>query len=148
MAGVNMRLEPGAVREMHWHKTAEWAYVLKGTTQIAATDYDGKNYVANVVSKVLDECGVSLMNVQKAGDVWYFPAGIPHSLQATSDDPDGSEFLLVFDTGDFSEDSTFLLTDWLSHVPVEGGLFVTERKKILNMSCSTRKELPSVCSQI
>ena len=23
----------------------------------------------------------------------------------------------VFDTGDFSEDSTFLLTDWLAHVP-------------------------------
>jgi hypothetical protein len=29
MAGVNMRLEPGAVRELHWHKTSEWAYVLK-----------------------------------------------------------------------------------------------------------------------
>lgn len=23
MAGVNMRLEAGAIRELHWHKTAE-----------------------------------------------------------------------------------------------------------------------------
>ena len=30
----------------------------------------------------------------------------------SGDDPDGSEFLLIFDDGDFSEDSTFLLTDW------------------------------------
>jgi hypothetical protein len=26
VAGVNMRLTPGGVREMHWHKAAEWAY--------------------------------------------------------------------------------------------------------------------------
>ncbi|TFK34609.1 oxalate decarboxylase [Crucibulum laeve] len=103
MASVNMRLEPGAVRELHWHKTAEWAYILKGHTQISAVDYDGKNYVATM----------------GPGDLWYFPAGIPHSLQATADDPAGAEFVLVFDTGDFSEDSTFLLTDWLAHVPAE-----------------------------
>ncbi|PBK61110.1 oxalate decarboxylase [Armillaria solidipes] len=103
MAGVNMRLEPGAIRELHWHKTAEWAYVLKGSTQVSAVDTQGRNYLATV----------------GPGDLWYFPAGIPHSLQATDDDPDGSEFLLVFDDGDFSEDSTFLLTDWLAHVPME-----------------------------
>lgn len=32
---------------------------------------------------------------QNAGDLWYFPAGIPHSLQATATDPNGAEFLLV-----------------------------------------------------
>ncbi|KAF8650595.1 hypothetical protein AX16_005180 [Volvariella volvacea WC 439] len=104
MASVNMRLEPGAVRELHWHKTAEWAYVLKGQTQITAVDAQGRNYIATV----------------GAGDLWYFPPGIPHSLQANSEDPDGSEFVLVFDDGRFSEDSTFMLTDWLSHVPAEG----------------------------
>lgn len=30
IAGVNMRLEPGVIRELHWHKEAEWAYVLSG----------------------------------------------------------------------------------------------------------------------
>ncbi|KAI9454781.1 oxalate decarboxylase, partial [Lactarius psammicola] len=103
MAGVNMRLEPGAIRELHWHKTAEWAYVIKGTTQISSVDQDGCSYVANV----------------NPGDLWFFPPGVPHSLQAMGDSPDGSEFLLVFPDGDFSEDSTFQITDWLSHVPKE-----------------------------
>jgi len=31
--------------------------------------------------------------------------------------PNGTEFLLVFDDGSFSEESTFLLTDWLAHTP-------------------------------
>lgn len=103
MAGVNMRLEPGAVRELHWHKTSEWSYVIKGSTQVTAVDQDGKNYLATV----------------NAGDLWYFPPGIPHSLQATNDSAEGTEFLLVFDDGAFSEDATFLLTDWLAHVPKE-----------------------------
>ncbi|KAI0775248.1 oxalate decarboxylase [Trametes elegans] len=103
MAGVNMRLEAGAVRELHWHKTAEWSYVIKGSVQVSSINSDGQNYLGTA----------------SAGDLWYFPPGIPHSLQATADDPDGSEFLLVFDDGAFSEDSTFLLTDWLAHVPKE-----------------------------
>jgi len=103
MAGVNMRLEKGAIRELHWHSTAEWAYVLKGTTQITSVDQNGQNFLANV----------------HAGDLWYFPPGIPHSLQATGDLDEGSEFLLVFGDGAFSEDATFLLTDWLAHVPME-----------------------------
>ncbi|KAI3616907.1 oxalate decarboxylase [Moniliophthora roreri] len=102
IAGVNMRLEAGAIRELHWHKTSEWAYVLKGTTQVTAVDQEGRNFVANV----------------KPGDLWFFPAGIPHSLQATGDDPEGSEFLLIFPDGNFSEDETFLLTDWLAHLLV------------------------------
>ncbi|CAL1716021.1 unnamed protein product [Somion occarium] len=103
MAGVNMRLEAGAVRELHWHKTAEWAYILKGSVQVTAINTDGQNYLGTV----------------NQGDLWYFPPGIPHSLQATADLKDGAEFLLVFDDGAFSEDSTFLLTDWLAHVPKE-----------------------------
>ncbi|KAH9850279.1 oxalate decarboxylase [Lenzites betulinus] len=103
MAGVNMRLEAGAIRELHWHKTAEWSYVTKGSVQVTAINSDGQNYIGTA----------------SAGDLWYFPPGVPHSLQATADDPNGSEFLLVFDDGAFSEDSTFLLTDWLAHVPKE-----------------------------
>ncbi|VDB88705.1 unnamed protein product [Peniophora sp. CBMAI 1063] len=101
MASVDMRLEKGAIREFHWHTTAEWAYVLSGTTQVTSVDTDGRNYVANV----------------NAGDLWYFPPGVPHSLQGLSDE--GTEFLLVFPDGSFDEDGTLLLTDWLSHTPVE-----------------------------
>jgi oxalate decarboxylase len=99
MAGVNMRLNAGGVRELHWHKAGEWAYMLYGTARITAIDASGRYFV--------DDVGV--------GDLWYFPSGIPHSIQGL--DPDGCEFLLVFDDGDFDEDNTFLISDWFKHVP-------------------------------
>ena len=101
MAGVDMRLNAGSVRELHWHKAAEWAYMLYGTARITAVDAKGTNFV--------DDVGI--------GDLWYFPAGIPHSIQGLG--PDGCEFLLVFDDGDFDEDDTFLITDWFKHTPNE-----------------------------
>src|SRR6202008_1035714 len=101
IAGVNMRLNAGGVRELHWHKAAEWAYMLTGTARITAIDPDGHYFV--------DDVGV--------GDLWYFPPGVPHSIQGLS--PDGCEFLLVFDDGDFDEDDTFLLSDWFKHVPAD-----------------------------
>ncbi len=31
IAGVSMKLEPGAMRKLHWHATAaEWAFVIEG----------------------------------------------------------------------------------------------------------------------
>ena len=104
VAGVNMRLKAGGVREMHWHKAAEWAYMLKGRARITAIDQDGHAFQ--------DDVG--------EGDLWYFAAGIPHSIQGLeSDGLDGCEFLLVFDDGNFSEEETFLLSDWLAHTPKE-----------------------------
>jgi oxalate decarboxylase len=99
IAGVNMRLNAGGVRELHWHKQAEWAYLLYGNARVTAIDAQGRNFVGDV--------GV--------GDLWYFPGGIPHSIQGLG--PDGCEFLLVFDDGEFDEDSTFLISDWFKHVP-------------------------------
>lgn len=47
------------------------------------------------------------------GDLWYFPAGNPHSVRAKEaakdSQPDGAEFLLIFDKGTISEDATFQL---------------------------------------
>jgi oxalate decarboxylase len=100
LAGVNMRLEPGAVRELHWHKQAEWAYMLWGSARITAVDPEGRGFV--------DDVG--------EGALWYFPAGVPHSIQGLDE---GCEFLLVFDDGGFSENATFLLTDWLAHTPAD-----------------------------
>jgi oxalate decarboxylase len=101
IAGVNMRLNAGGIRELHWHKAAEWAYMLYGNARITAVDADGRNFV--------DDVGV--------GDLWYFPSGVPHSIQGLN--PDGCEFLLVFDDGEFDEDNTFLLSDWIKHTPDE-----------------------------
>ncbi|KAF5018734.1 hypothetical protein F66182_9269 [Fusarium sp. NRRL 66182] len=99
LAGVNMRLEEGVYRELHWHKEAEWAYVLDGEVRVTALDYEGGNFIDDL----------------KKGDLWYFPSGVPHSLQGLG--PNGTEFLLIFDDGRFSEESTFILTDWLAHTP-------------------------------
>ncbi|KAJ4505161.1 hypothetical protein HRR83_009361 [Exophiala dermatitidis] len=99
IAGVNMRLDYGVIRELHWHKEAEWAYVLEGNVRVTALDTEGGSFIDDL----------------QKGDLWYFPSGHPHSLQGLS--PNGTEFLLVFDDGNFNEESTFLLTDWLAHTP-------------------------------
>ncbi|KAI1191904.1 Bicupin, oxalate decarboxylase/oxidase [Nemania serpens] len=100
MAGVDMRLSPNAYRELHWHTSSEWALVLKGSVRVAAVDEDGASFIDDVT----------------AGDVWFFPAGVPHSLQALHE---GAEFLLVFNSGTFSEDETFLATEMMLRSPKE-----------------------------
>jgi oxalate decarboxylase len=53
IAGVNMRLNAGGTRELHWHKQAEWAYMLYGTARITAVDATGNNFVDDVGALVL-----------------------------------------------------------------------------------------------
>ncbi len=101
VAGVNMRLAAGGIREMHWHQQAEWAFVTNGTCRITVLDADGRSQVADV----------------GAGGMWYFPAGLPHSLQGLS--PDGTEFVIVFDDGHATEFDTLMVTDWVAHTPPE-----------------------------
>jgi oxalate decarboxylase len=99
LSGVNMRLTSGGIREMHWHQFAEWAYMTYGGCRITILDQEGRPYIADV----------------KEGDLWYFPAGLPHSLQGLG--PDGCEFLIVFDDGHASEFATLLMTEWFTHTP-------------------------------
>jgi oxalate decarboxylase len=101
IAGVEMRLTAGGVRELHWHVSSEWAIMLYGNARITAVDTEGKSFVSDVT----------------VGDLWLFPPGVPHSIQGLG--PDGCQFLLVFDDGNFNEFETFLLTDWLTHTPKE-----------------------------
>ena len=70
IAGVNMRLNAGSFRELHWHKQAEWAYMLYGSARITAIDGQGRQFV--------DDLGV--------GDLWYFPSGTrtPSRASATT----------------------------------------------------------------
>src|SRR5450432_771387 len=75
--------------------------MLNGTARITAIDLDGKSFVADV----------------KKNDLWFFPSGNPHSIQGLN--PDGCEFMLVFDDGEFSESETVLLSDSMAHLPPE-----------------------------
>ncbi|XP_054157583.1 oxalate decarboxylase OxdD-like [Oppia nitens] len=99
MAGVQMRLIRGGVRELHWHVQSEWAYTISGTCRITAVDQEGRAFIDDV----------------SAGDLWLFPGGIPHSIQGIG--KEGCFFLLVFNDGNFNEFTTFLLSDWMRHIP-------------------------------
>jgi oxalate decarboxylase len=101
IAGVNMRLTAGSFRELHWHTANEWAFMEYGNARVTVMNPDGTMFIDDV----------------SEGDLWYFPAGYPHSIQGLG--PDGCQFLLVFDEGNFSEDGTFLLSEFMAHVPPE-----------------------------
>jgi oxalate decarboxylase len=99
IAGVNMRLGPGGVRELHWHQQAEWAIMVSGEVRVTTIDSRGRAEVADV----------------RAGDLWYFPPGLPHSLQGLG--ANGGEFVLAFDNGAAGEFNTLMVSEWLAHTP-------------------------------
>jgi oxalate decarboxylase len=99
ISGVDMRLSAGGIRELHWHQQAEWAIMTYGNCRITVLDAQGRPSVQDV----------------KEGDIWYFPPGLPHSLQGLA--PDGAQFVLAFDDGASSEFNTLLATDWMAHTP-------------------------------
>lgn len=98
LAIVNMRLGPGVVRELHWHKEAEWAYVTQGRVRFYLID-DQRN---------------TLVEDLEPGDLWFAPAGFPHAIQGLEE---GTEFVLIFNDGNFSENETLLVTELFAHTP-------------------------------
>jgi len=100
IAGVSMRLQPGAMRELHWHSlAAEWAYMIEGRCRVTVISPEGSAEVSDF----------------GPGDTWYFPRGHGHALQGLG--PGECHFLLGFDNGHFSEFGTFSVTDWMAHTP-------------------------------
>jgi oxalate decarboxylase len=89
IAGVNMRLTKGSFRELHWHLADEWALMLTGNARVTLFTPDGAMFIDDV----------------SAGDLWLFPAGAPHSIQALGED--GCEFLLVSTKGTFLKRALF-----------------------------------------
>jgi oxalate decarboxylase len=72
--------------------------MIWGTARITSVDQNGRNFIADV----------------GPGDLWFFPKGLPHSIQGLAD---GCEFLLVFDDGSFSDLNTLSISDWFAHTP-------------------------------
>jgi len=96
LAGASMRLQPGCLRELHWHSTAaELGYVVSGSCRTTVLSPDGAE---------ADTFG--------PGDVWYFPSGWGHSIRGIGSSE--CHFILIFDDGAFAEEHTLSITDWLA----------------------------------
>ncbi|KAJ5756674.1 hypothetical protein N7533_006217 [Penicillium manginii] len=99
IAGAQQHLKKGAIRELHWHRVAEWGFVYNGSLLLTGVDEDG-----GFTTEVL-----------KTGDIWYFPKGVAHNVQGLDDE---NEYLLAFDDGDFEKvGTTFMVDDWITHTP-------------------------------
>ncbi|KAH8176776.1 cupin domain-containing protein [Sarocladium implicatum] len=99
IAGAQQHLRKGGIRELHWHKVAEWGIVYEG----------------EVIVSAVDENGVYQAEKLGYGDIWYFPKGVAHTIQGLKDE---NEYLLVFDEGNFdAPGTTFNIDDWLAHTP-------------------------------
>ncbi|KAL6711491.1 hypothetical protein ACN47E_004425 [Coniothyrium glycines] len=99
IAAAQQHLKKGAIRELHWHRVAEWGQVLFGRVLVSAVDENGRHQTT--------ELGF--------GDIWYFPKGQAHTVQGLDDE---NEYLLAFDDADFDRaGTTFNLDDWLAKTP-------------------------------
>jgi oxalate decarboxylase len=96
IAGAHLYINAGGAREMHWHNSAEWAYVVDGHCQVAVLDPEGQLEVVNL----------------GPGDLWYFPKGHSHAIQTLGSSP--CHAILAFDDGLYSEHGTFGISDWMS----------------------------------
>lgn len=100
MSFAVLHLEPGAVRDMHWHiESDEWIYISGGVCKFTLMDSNGRY---NVFSA-------------NQGDITYFPKGWQHSFQGV-DEKTGCDALLWFDGSDVTIDITKPIGDLNSHV--------------------------------
>jgi oxalate decarboxylase len=96
IAGAHLYINAGGAREMHWHNSAEWAYIVDGHCQVTVVDPEGPAEVVNLAP----------------GDLWYFPKGHSHAIQTLG--PAACHAILAFDDGLYSEHGTFGISDWMS----------------------------------
>jgi oxalate decarboxylase len=96
IAGAHLFMNAGGCREMHWHNSAEWAYIVDGHCQVTVVDPEGVAEIVNLAP----------------GDLWYFPKGHGHAIQTLGPVP--CHAILAFDDGLYSEHGTFGISDWMS----------------------------------
>jgi oxalate decarboxylase len=97
ITGAILELEPGALRELHWHPTAdEWQYVFEGQVSVALFGANGR-YRTETLEK---------------GDVGYIPQGYGHSIENVGDKP--CRLLIGFNSGIYEDID---LTEWMAANP-------------------------------
>ena len=97
ITGVILDLDAGALRELHWHPTAdEWQYVIEGQVNVSMFGSHGR-YRTETLNK---------------GDVGYIPQGYGHSIENIGKKP--CRLLLGFNTGHYEGVD---LSTWIASNP-------------------------------
>jgi oxalate decarboxylase len=90
-------LEPGALRELHWHPNAdEWQYYLSGRARMTIFGAHGRAKTEEF----------------QAGQVGFVPQGFGHYVEQLGDEP--TKFILLFNSPVFEEIS---ISKWLAGNP-------------------------------
>jgi oxalate decarboxylase len=99
VTGVVLDLEPGAMRELHWHPTAdEWQYLIRGQTSVTLFGAGGRFRTERMSS----------------GDVAYIPQGYGHSIENVG--PETCRVLITLNTGHYE---AIDLSQWIAANPAE-----------------------------
>jgi oxalate decarboxylase len=99
IAAAVVDIEPGAMREMHWHpNNDEWQYYISGCARMTVFASGGK-------ARTFD---------YQAGDVGYVPFAMGHYVENTGDE--SVRFLEMFRSDRFADVS---LNQWMALTPPE-----------------------------
>ena len=97
VAAAHVVIQPGALREMHWHPNAdEWSFFIRGRARVTVFASSGTARTFNYVP----------------GDVGIVPANMGHFVENIGDEP--IEMLEVFRADEFRD---FSLFQWLGETP-------------------------------
>lgn len=111
VAAAHVIIEPGALREMHWHPNAdEWSFFIKGRARVTVFAAEGSARTFNYLP----------------GDVGIVPRNMGHFVENIGDEP--IEMLEVFKADEFRD---FSLFQWLGETPkklVVDHLFADDEK--------------------
>jgi oxalate decarboxylase len=99
ITGVLLELEPGGLRELHWHPNAdEWQYVLEGQVSVTMFGSHGR-----FRTETLNQ-----------GDVGYIPQGFGHSIENIG--KCRARILIGFNTGEYKSVD---LSQWIAGNPAD-----------------------------
>jgi oxalate decarboxylase len=99
MTGVVLEMEPGALRELHWHpNAAEWQYILSGRFSVTMFGSNGRWREETL----------------NTGDVGYIPQGFGHSIENIGGEK--ARILIVFNSGHYQ---TIDLSQWIAGNPTD-----------------------------
>jgi len=99
ITGVILDLDPGALRELHWHPNAdEWQYVIEGRVAVTLFGSHGRFRIETL----------------EQGDVGYIPQGYGHSIENVGERP--ARVLIGLNAGAYE---TIDLSQWIAGNPAD-----------------------------